>query len=152
MSAEKSFANTVGKEKIARNHNYTPVNEVCGGILESACQLVRRAVGQLVCLQNLVRTTPPTVSAQFAVYLAEVFIRSLLQTLWEKKKLLATIIIPPRTKCVRGILESACQAVSQWVCPQNLLRTTPPTVSVQFAVNLAEVFIRSCRCARHTFC
>ena len=44
------------------------------------------------------------------------------------------------------------RAVGQSVCLQNLVRTTPPTVSVQFTWYLAEVFIRSCRCARHTFC
>ena len=44
------------------------------------------------------------------------------------------------------------QVVWRSVCPQNLVWTTPPTVSVQFALYLAEVFIRSCRCARHTFC
>ena len=32
-----------------------------------------------------------------------------------------------------------------------LVLTTPPTVSVWFTLNLAEVFIRSCRCARRNF-
>ena len=36
---------------------YTPANEVGGGILESVLS---------VCPQNLVRTTPPTVSVKFA--------------------------------------------------------------------------------------
>ena len=45
-------------------------------------------------------------------------------------------------KFVGGILESAYWAVGQAVCPQNLVRTTHPTISVRFAlVEVAEVFI-----------
>ena len=78
---------------------------------------------------------------------------SLLKTLWKKEKWLvkttlslshsvfypfitnfSTLFIPPQTKVVGVYWNQPVRRAVEWsVCPQNLVPTTPPTVSVQFA-------------------
>ena len=76
--------------------------------------------------------TTSTISVWFTLYLADV-------SIWSCRCFQGKF-------CENSIKEllSYCPWFDLWM----LVRTTPPAVSVRFTLNLAEVFMRSCRCAR----